>query len=140
MEYITHHRYKKIAMSGRDMNIPVGFKFQTRAKGKIIATEDHKAICYTTSESAYKYFARNDDGRGLERGAITWAIAFGPRVDEETGARWSPKELECIYTKWEKFVRKDCPMLIFNYDFYNADMDELEEMAKDLNIKINEKE
>lgn len=32
------------------------------------------AVCAVTSRNAHQYLARNDDGKGLERGALTMAI------------------------------------------------------------------
>lgn len=140
MEYITHRRYNKLAMCQKTMNIPKGTKFKVISK-RIIATDDNKAICYNTSEDAHQYFAINDDGRGLERGALTWAIAYEPRDNEDhNGFRWSDKEAEYIFTNWDKFVRKNIPVLLFNFDFFHADVEELKQMADGLNIKVKEEE
>ena len=77
MEYIVHHRCRETAATGERLNLPYGSTFETI--GDFIATPEGKAICFTTSELAHKYFSRNDDGRGLERGALTYAIAYGKR-------------------------------------------------------------
>ena len=66
MEYIVHHRCREISAAGEPMNLPYGSTFGT--VGDFIATPEGKALCYATSETALKYFARNDDGKGLERG------------------------------------------------------------------------
>ena len=67
MRFVTHHRYKELALCGEQLNIPYGTELET--EGESLVTAEGKAVCYTTSENAKKHFAQNDDGRGLERGA-----------------------------------------------------------------------
>ena len=78
MKYITHNRFKKLAACGEAVNIPYGTEMETA--GDFIITTEGKPICYATSEAAKMHFARNDDGQGLERGKLTWAIAYSQRV------------------------------------------------------------
>jgi hypothetical protein len=137
MQYITHHRMKGIVATGERMNIPYGSTFET--VGDFIATADAKAICYTTSELAYEFFARNDDGRGLERGQLTHAIAYKPRERysaEGRRQRFTDQEIEILETRWGKFLRSDTDVIRFNHDFFNAEVDELAVMAGSLNIKV----
>lgn len=77
MKYITHNRFKKLAACGEAVNIPYGTEMETA--GDFIITTEGKPICYATSEAAKMHFARNDDGQGLERGKLTWAIAYSQR-------------------------------------------------------------
>lgn len=53
------------------VNLPYGTEVEA-VDGMII----HKgaAVCATTSRNAHLYLARNDDGQGRERGALTLAI------------------------------------------------------------------
>lgn len=133
MEYITHHRYKAEGACGERMNIPYGTTFNTI--GKFIATEDGKAICYTTSENAHLHFARNDDGRGLERGALTYAIAYGQRRTP-SGFRFTEEEIDILERDWRHFLRDDVDVILFNHDFFEADVAELERLAAAINIKV----
>ena len=77
MNYVTHHRYKELALCGERLNIPYGTELHT--EGYSLVLPDGREVCYSTSENAKKHFARNDDGRGLERGALTYAIAYSNR-------------------------------------------------------------
>lgn len=133
MEYITHHRYKGITACGERMNIPYGTTFRTI--GSFIATDGGKAICFTTSEDAHMYFARNDDGRGLERGALTYAIAYGQRRTP-TGFRFTEEEIDTLEKGWRHFLRDDVDVILFNHDFFGADVEELKQLAAALNIKV----
>lgn len=132
MEYITHHRFRGIAACGERLNVPYGTKFTTI--GEFIATPEGKGICATTSEVAHRYFARNDDGQGLERGKLTHAIAYGTRRTD-TGFRFTGEEAERLETKWKHFLRDDVDTILFNHAFFNAEVPELRELAADFNIK-----
>ena len=138
MNFITHHRFKGIAACGEHMNIPYGTELDTA--GDFIITPDDKAICYQTSENAKLHFSRNDDGRGLERGVLTWAIAYGQRRREsksEMGVyRFSDEEREMLTKEWPHFLREDCDFILFNDRFFAAPVEELQKLADALNIKI----
>ena len=140
MDYITHHRLRGKAACGQELNIPYGTAFSTI--GKFIATQDGGAICYTTSEMAHRYFARNDDGRGLRRGALTYEIAYSNRERfNKVGnrrQRFTDEEIDILERDWSKFLIPDIDVILFNHDFFNADVDELEKMAKSLNIVVKE--
>lgn len=133
MEYITHRRFRGKAADGTDMNIPYGTTFETI--GDFIATPEGKAICYDTSETAHKYFARNDDGQGTRRGKLTYAIAYGPRRTC-TGYRLTDAEREMLETKWSKYLIPDIEVVLFNHDFFNSEVGPLEKIADALNIKV----
>jgi len=140
MQYITHHRLRGKAACGLELNVPYATSFSTI--GNFIATNDSKAICYTTSEMAHKYFARNDDGQGLRRGALTYAIAYSQRHRTNTegnrAQRFTDEEIETLERDWSKYLIPDISVILFNHDFFNAEVDDLEKMAKALNIVVKE--
>ena len=85
------------------------------------------------------FFARNDDGQGLERGKLTWAIAYSQRV--RTGPngrqqRFTEEEIELLERKWAHFLRQDVEVILFNEDFFAAAVPELKELADALHIKV----
>jgi hypothetical protein len=128
---------KGIVATGETMNIPYGTTFETI--GDFIATPDAKAICYTTSELAYEFFARNDDGKGLERGKLTHAIAYKARERysaEGRRQRFTDAEIELLETHWSRFLRDDTDTIRFNRAFFEADPVDLAAMARMLNIKV----
>lgn len=119
------------------MNLPYGSKFQTI--GDFIVTPDAKALCYTTSDMAHRYFGRNDDGKGLQRGMLTYAIAFQHRERKGPDGRrqrFTEAEIETLERDWSRFLVPDAEVILFNYGFYEADIAELEELAKAVNIRI----
>lgn len=135
MEYITHKRYNKKALCQRDMNIPRGTRFKTIAH--FIATDDGKAICTTTSDDATRYFARDDDGHGLRRGAITYTISKGPKLHTD-GSPFSEDDFKKLIELCDKYIMKNQAAILFNHDFYKADIDELEDIVKTLDLKVIE--
>lgn len=132
MKYVTHHRFKELALCGERLNIPYGTELDT--EGYSIVMPDGRSICYSTSENAKKHFARNDDGRGLERGALTYAIAYSRR-DAGNGFRFSEEEAEILTRDWGHFLRPDLDVILFNEDFFAAEPEELQKLAAALKIK-----
>lgn len=133
MKYVTHHRFKELALCGERLNIPYGTELEVA--GYSIVTADGRPICYYTSENAKKHFARNDDGRGLERGALTYAIAYSSR-DAGNGFRFSDEQAEILVKDWGHFLREDVDVILFNEDFFAAEPEELQRLADALKIKI----
>lgn len=133
MKYVTHHRFKEPALCGRRLNIPYGTELDT--EGYSIVMPDGRAVCYSTSENAKKHFARNDDGRGLERGTLTYAIAYS-RQDAGNGFRFSEEEAKILTRDWGRFLRTDVDVILFNEEFFAADPEELQKLASALNIKV----
>ncbi len=137
MRYITHHRYRGRDLGGAPVNIRYGTSFETI--GDFIATPEGRGLCAVTSEVAHQYFAHNDDGRGLERGALTYAIAYAPR--ERRGAdgrrqRFSEEEIELLTRDWGRFLRQDVDTILFNDAFFTAHVYDLQRLADALKIKV----
>lgn len=133
MEFITHHRFRGLALYGERVNIPYGTELQ--AANDFLFTRDGKAVCCCISEIAKRHFAQNDDGRGLERGKLTYAIAYRGR-QAEGGFRFSEKEIEILKDEWGRFLRKNVDAILFNDKFFSAEPDELQKLADALNIKV----
>ena len=136
MEYITHRRFKHLDANGNRLNIPYGRKFQTASD--FIVTPEGTIICRIKSRAAHEFFSRNDDGRGLERGALTHAIAFSNRERrsaEGRRQRFTDAEIEMLEKEWSKFLVPDTDVILFNHDFFNAEPEELKQLAQALNIK-----
>ena len=137
MIYVTHNRFKKLAACGETLNIPYGTELETA--GEFIITGEGKPVCFATSENAKMHFARNDDGMGLERGKLTWAIAYSPRVRKDENGRqqrFTDQEIELLERKWAHFLRQDVEVILFNEDFFAAEVPELKELADALHIKV----
>jgi len=134
MKYITHKRFKNKGLLNKDYNLPYATEVQTMGKYIIYNNEP---ICLTTSYLAHQYFSRNDDNNGLERGNLTYAIAFSNRKpNKNNGFRFTEQERELLRTEYSHFLKNEDDWILFNHHFFNADIDELRELAKKLNIKV----
>ena len=132
MKYITHHRFKELALCGSQLNIPYGTELE--CVGETLITPEGKAVGYRRSESGKKHFARNDDGRGLERGRLTHALAYSNRK-AGNGFRFSKEEAEILGRDWGHFLRPEYDFILFNDRFFEAEPEELQRLADVLNIK-----
>ena len=127
MEYIVHHRLKGISICGA-VNLPYGTQLQSRGKFLLC---DKGTVCAIDSEQGHKYIARNDDGMGLRRGKLTYQISYS-QIGK--GQRFSPAQISILTTKYSRFLRDDCDFILFNNRFYAAEIDDLEQIAKDLGL------
>lgn len=137
MKYVTHHRFKGLAACGQQLNLPYGTELD--AEGVVLLTQDGRPVCYSTSESAKLHFARNDDGRGLERGKLTWAIAYSQRIrygEDGRRQRFTDEEIELLEREWARWLRRDVDAILFNEDFFAAEPEELQKLADALKIKV----
>lgn len=126
MKYICHKKYNKKAACGEELLVCVDDELET--VGPFIA-QNEKAVCAITSEDAYVYFARNDDGNGRKRGNLTYKIAYAPRhPNKDNGFRFTEEEIEMLEENYSKYLRKDSNTIIFNYDFFNASIEDLQEI------------
>lgn len=136
MKYILYRRYKGKAVTGKEVNIPATTKLDC-TDGVIIY--NNEPLCFNTSQIAHEYIARNDDGNGLERGMLTYEIAFSNRKrfsnDKTRQQRFTDEEIELLSTKWQKYLNPDVDVILFNQAFFDGNILELREMAKDLHMK-----
>lgn len=128
MEYILHRRLKGITICG-NVNLPYGTVCCSHNK---FIVSDKGTICAIDSEQGHKYFARNDDGMGLKRGALTYLIAYKPMGK---GQRFSPSQISVLTEKYPRYLRDDCDFILFNNRFFAAPVEDLEQLAKDLGLE-----
>ena len=137
MEYIVHHRCRELSAAGDRLNLPYGTRLNTI--GDFISTAEGGAICFTTGELAHRYMARYDDGRGLERGKVSWAIAYSRRErrsdDGRHRQRFTDREIEMLEREWSRYLVPDAETILFNHAFFEAEPEELLPLARALNIK-----
>lgn len=85
--YIVRKRARFVSING-----PVNLRYGTpvdAVDGFLV--HNGRPLCAVTSESAHRYFARNDDGNGKARGALIGAItAKLERKDAGHQMRWDP--------------------------------------------------
>lgn len=124
MKYITHRRFKDIAICG-DVNLPA-MTICDEINGIIIY--DDKPLCSITSENAYRYFAKNEDGHGMIRGKLTQRIIKKlTSRDKDSDIRWGKIWNDAVCARFKMREHKD--HWLWNHEFYNAEIDKLEYIA-----------
>lgn len=140
MKFITHRRFHGKGLE-REENIPRLTVLEAcdgaphGFAGDLLCL-DGRAVCAPFSQVGVQHFAVNDDGMGMERGALTWAIAWAPRKTSREGARFSEAEADMLageYGHW--LVDGGDGFINFTNSFYTAPVPELEELAAMLNIR-----
>lgn len=137
MRYVAHRRFKCEGLCGKVLNIPYDTKLKADENGMLQA-KTGDTICHVNSERGRMYFAADEDGKGLERGKYTYAIAYSRKNGgiQKAGFRFSDKQRDIIVRHYQRFIRPDMDMIIFNNKFFSAPVDELKEMAKELKIAV----
>ena len=121
MDYICFNRFKQNALCG-EVNIRYGAKLD---EANNVISYCGNPICYIKSQNAYDYFARNDDGKGLERGKLTAEIIklLNNRKDGKYQDRWDRIWGDLSLLKYKRPEHDD--YWLWNCDFFNASIEEL---------------
>ena len=127
MKYITIKRYKRDGARGR-FNIPYGTELEETGG---VLYHKGKDVCSDRSAVMREYFARNDDGRGLERGKISQAIVKTLRIQkgetrEERDKRWEVVWQDEICQRYKKGMED---FWLWSIDFFNAPVEDLRYIA-----------
>lgn len=121
MNYIVTKRFKGKTMCG---NVNLAYGTECEGKGNTIYCNG-KPLCFTTSENAHQYFSRNDDGQGERRGVLVHDILA--RLKGNQGA-WDRIWGNLSIRKYKRVEFAD--YWLFNHDFYNAPIEDLEYILK----------
>lgn len=120
MDYVAIKRAKFNGITGA-VNIPYGAS--VCCENGHICTAD-TVICADHSQNAYDYFARNDDGNGLERGRLTQAIIKTlSKRDKSHQDRWDRVWDDALCQKYKRAEYAD--YWLWNHGFYNAPIEDL---------------
>lgn len=135
--YIVTKRLKAHCICG-DVNLPYGTECKTIPHGSERAIVcDKGLVCYVSSQIAYDYFSQNDDGMGKERGMLVNNILstlLGMFNEPyRRGKIWKKIWSDRICLKYKRPEYDD--RWLWNYDFYNASIPDLQYIAKLVNEK-----
>ena len=123
-KYITKKRMKEAGIAGH-VNIPYGTEVE-EVDGLIIYKG--AAVCAITSRNAHLHFAKNDDGKGLERGALTLAITFRlEKRDAGYQGRWDLVWEDPVGQKYRRPEHDD--FFLWGHAFYEAPVEDLRHIA-----------
>ena len=136
---ITFRRFNEQAICG-NVNIPYGATLTISQDGFVIFPDGRK-ITKVYSQNYIQHFALNDDGQGVLRGKLTYAIAFShrERKHEHGGIfRFSEDEIDMIRKDWSKYLMPYNDTILFNNAFYDAPIEDLQKIANALNMQVKE--
>lgn len=120
MNYIVHTRFKEKAICG-EVNLPA--LTEVELKDNMLYWQD-KPLCVITSENAHKYFARNDDNNGMERGRLTQLIkSILEKNDEKHQDRWDKIWKDKLCQKYKRIEYAD--YWLWDTAFFNAPIEDL---------------
>ena len=130
MKYIVHRRFKDKAICG-DVNLPATTVCEEN-NGYIFY--DGKMLCAAMSENAHQFFARDDDGAGMLRGKLTQAIQKTlAKRDANYQSRWDKVWDDPVCQSYKRI--EDDNFWLWNHDFFNANIDTLQHIARLIGIK-----
>lgn len=120
MQYITHKRFRGKTLSGE---VNLSAKTLCSSEDGFIF-HNGKPICLDTSENAHQYFARNDDGNGMERGELTQSIQKTlAKRDTNHQKRWDKVWEDERCQKYKRMEHAD--YWLWNHEFFNAPIEDL---------------
>lgn len=118
--YIVRRRARFLAIRG-PVNLPYGT--EVSSDGAFLTVNGEK-LCSITSQNAYDFFSRNDDGMGRERGKLVNDIRRTlEHKDAKYQSRWDRLWADEGANKLRRTEHED--YWIWSYAFYNADVNEL---------------
>ena len=126
MRYIVTHRFRCNAICG-PVNLPYGTTCEEH--DGILVLEDGRRLCAVTSQNAYDYFSRDDDGNGLERGKLVEEIKSRmEKRDAKHQARWDALWADEVANHFRRPDHAD--FWVWGQAFYQADIRDLEHILK----------
>lgn len=130
MRFIVHKRFKDKALCG-NVNLPAMTVCECDG---VIIKYNGNPICATTSENAHLHFALDDDGKGIQRGKLICSIQKKlSKRDDEYQVRWDKVWEDPVCKKYKRTEHAD--HWLWNHDFYNANIWDLQHIARLIGIK-----
>ena len=123
--YVVRRRARFLSICG-PVNLPYGT--EVSSDGAFLTVNGEK-LCSITSQNAYDFFSRNDDGFGKERGKLVHDIMCTlERRDAKYQTRWDRLWAD---EGANKLRRTDYEgYWLWSYAFYNADVNELRRICQ----------
>lgn len=124
-KYIARVRARFKGICG-PVNIPWGSELEAR-DGFLLWGGG--PLCSVTSQNAYDYFSQNDDERGQKRGALVSAIlnCLRDSRSKDYQVKWDKVWGDGLCQQYRRPEHEN--YWIWNYEFYNAPIGDLEHIA-----------
>lgn len=126
--YVARRRAKFKSLAGQ-VNIPYGTALENQGGALVLNGE---RLCFVTGQNAHDFFSQNDDGRGLERGALVAQILArlekSPHKAKAHQARWDRVWADQICQQYRRADHED--HWLWNQAFYDAPVEDLQHIAQ----------
>ena len=123
--YVVRRRARFLAICG-PVNLPYGTVVSS--DGAFLSINDQK-LCSVTSQNAFDFFSRNDDGRGMERGKLVEEITSRlEKRDARPQARGDSLWADAVANRLRRQDHAD--FWVWGQAFYQADIQDLEHILK----------
>ena len=124
VRYIVKKRMREAGISGRaDV-----YKRQRLEAVDGVIIHKGAAVCAVTSRNAHLHLARDDDGQGRERGALTLAITSTlEKRDKDHQARWDRVWEDETAQKYRRQDHED--HFLWGHAFFEAPVEDLRHIA-----------
>ena len=127
-KYVVTKRFEGKTVSG-ELNLPYGTECHTITEnGSRVIICDKGVVCYVGSYVALNHFSQNDDGDGFERGRLTHSITKRLESKKNHQDRWNKVWNDPVCQKYKN--RDFTNHWLWNYDFYNAPLTDLNYIAE----------
>lgn len=129
--YVARKR-ARFKSGGKKVNIPWGTVLEEQGG---FLFYNGRRLCSVSSQNAYDYFSRDDDGQGALRGQLVSAITSRLEIrDSEYQNRWNKLWGAPAFWRYRRQDHED--MWIWNHNFYNAPIEDLRSIASLIGAKV----
>lgn len=133
--YITRRRARFQCIFEGRVNLPWGTVVENRDG---FLCQGSKLLCAASSQNAKEYFVQDDDGQGETRGHLVTVILarLGPQKAHQgaSNARWEKVWADRLCGQYRRAEHEE--HWIWNEDFYNAPVGDLQHIADLVGAKI----
>lgn len=118
--YITFRHYKQKGLNGQKLNIHFGEKLKVIDGDFLVLEKDpSKLVCYRYSDVAKHFFAIDNDNNGIERGKLTYSIAYDPNH------KFNENQRELLCKDYQHYLRQDVDTILFDTPFFEGNLYDL---------------
>ena len=127
---IVFNNFDKLAIYGEIVHLERGKELCTIIQNnQEYVCDNNNLITKKGSQNYIQHFALNNDGQGLLRGDITFFLSNYDHYTDE--------QMTTLRTKWAEYLMDYSDTILFNDNFYDADINVLNTILDSLGLEVN---
>ena len=127
---IVFNNFDKLAIYGEIVHFERGKELCTITQNnQEYVCDNNNLITKKGSQNYIQHFALNNDGQGLLRGDITFFLSNYDHYTDE--------QMTTLRTKWAEYLMDYSDTILFNDNFYDADINVLNTILDSLGLEVN---